>query len=191
MYMKRSRGFTLIELLVTISIMVILMTLAVVNVRSTQVNARDDERMADIENLARGLERRYNEGNSRVVGWTSQGSYPGNNEFLHATGSNYWCTANPALFNPCSVSGGYMTDFWPGTTVQAFTAPNGTFNSVKSQWNVAGAVTKQTLIDGGDYFYEPLTNTGAVCNNGDCTRFNLYYEKELDGTTQIKKSKNQ
>lgn len=191
MYMKRSSGFTLIELLITISIMVILMTLAVVSIRSTQVNARDDERTTDIENLARGLERRYNEGNSRVIGWTSQGSYPGYNEFLHATGSSFWCSPDPGYFSPCSVSGGYMTDFWPGTTKDAFTAPNGTFNSVKTQSDVAGAVTKATLIAGGNYFYEPLTNTGATCSSGGCTHYNLYYQRESDSTTQTKKSKNQ
>ena len=39
----KARGFTVVEILVVIIIMAILLTLAVVNVRSTQINARDAE----------------------------------------------------------------------------------------------------------------------------------------------------
>lgn len=40
MSMER-RGFTIVELIITITIMGILLTLAVVNVGTTQLNARD------------------------------------------------------------------------------------------------------------------------------------------------------
>lgn len=56
------RGFTIVELIITITIMGILLTLAVINVSSTQMNARDDERKADAEALSSSLEAYYGSG---------------------------------------------------------------------------------------------------------------------------------
>lgn len=59
--MKRL-GFTVVEILITITIMGILLTLAVVNLSGSQVNARDDERKADVEALQVNLETFYRSG---------------------------------------------------------------------------------------------------------------------------------
>jgi prepilin-type N-terminal cleavage/methylation domain-containing protein len=58
----RTRGFTIVELIITITIMGILLTLAVVGVGTTQMNARDNERKADIEAIALHLESFYRGG---------------------------------------------------------------------------------------------------------------------------------
>ena len=60
--MKRHEGFTLIELLITITIMVILLGLTVVNLRSSQATARDEERKTDVNIIARHLEVFYDSG---------------------------------------------------------------------------------------------------------------------------------
>ena len=60
--MKRREGFTLIELLITITVMVILLALSVVNLRSTQATARDEERKTDANIIARHLEVFYDSG---------------------------------------------------------------------------------------------------------------------------------
>src|SRR5690606_24639041 len=63
---KRLAGFTLIELLIAITIMVILLTLSVVALRSTQVSARDEKRKTDIDVIVRHLETFYKSGTDDV-----------------------------------------------------------------------------------------------------------------------------
>ena len=70
--MKR-RGFTIIELIIVIAIMGILLVLAVVNLRGTQVSARDEQRKANIDAIAQNLEIFYRSGTD---GSTAVGEYP-------------------------------------------------------------------------------------------------------------------
>jgi prepilin-type N-terminal cleavage/methylation domain-containing protein len=56
------RGFTIIELLVVITIMGILLTLGVANLRGTQINARDEERKGDVSSIATHLETYFKYG---------------------------------------------------------------------------------------------------------------------------------
>lgn len=56
------RGFTIVELIITITIMSILLTLAVVNVNTTQMNARDDERKTDVQTIGSYLDSFYSSG---------------------------------------------------------------------------------------------------------------------------------
>jgi len=199
--MARQRGFTLTELLITISVMVILMTLAVVSVRSTQLNARDEERKTDIENIARGLERRYIEGGPTnplvTMPWPAKGSYPGTKEMLHAMG------ASQATFNPTQVSGGYLTALLPGTTDKTFQAPNNTSGISFDMWcttsctsyNSASLATTMASINSfttiNKYTYSPVDRNNNICYNGDCVKFFLYYRSEVDGQLYTIKSKNQ
>ena len=56
------RGFTIVELIITITIMGILLTLAVVNVGSTQLKARDDKRITNIQSIGNYLDSFYANG---------------------------------------------------------------------------------------------------------------------------------
>lgn len=192
--MKSHRGFTLIELLITITIMVILMTLAVFSVRSIQVSARDNERKTDVEIIARGLEQRYKLGNPRLVGDT-KGRYPGANEIIHAQGWDF-CSL-PAFYNPCVVSGGYMTELLPGTTKDSFNT-NGVSTSgfvvpwqdhARSNPNHASNIAD---LQAGKYLYLPFTrDPNTICHNADeCVKFELYYRTEADGVIHVVKSNN-
>jgi len=56
------RGFTIVELIIVITIMGILITLGVVNLRSAQANGRDTERKTDIDTIAQHLEVYFTSG---------------------------------------------------------------------------------------------------------------------------------
>ena len=70
--MKR-RGFTIVELLVVITIMGALLILNVVNLRGSQISARDAERKVDIESIAANLETFYVAGSDTTQ---TVGRYP-------------------------------------------------------------------------------------------------------------------
>lgn len=187
--MRRRDGFTLIELLITVVVMVILLTLVVVNLRSSMVNGRDEKRKTDIEVIARGLEQRYSEGNPRATSASvEKGAYPGTNEILHAQGQSV------ASFTPPQIAGGYLTDLLPGTTADSFIPPNnGSFKVIcSSACQPAGT---QSVVDSattvGTYVYEPVDRYGNVCADAACVRFNLYYRSEVTNTVQTVKSKRQ
>lgn len=188
--MKRRDGFTLIELLITISIMLILLTLAVVGLRSSQANGRDEERKADAESIARGLEQRYTLGNPRASSTEiKKGSYPGTNEILHGMGFSR------VGFTPVQIEDGYLPDLLPGTSEKSLSAPGqGMSLDLMCVWSCSPAetssvVNSQTTIN--KYIYEPITSAGAICYTTDCVRFNLYYRTEVDNTVRKIVSKNQ
>jgi len=60
-HMKR-RGFTIIELIIVVTIMGILLTIGVVNLRGSQANGRDAERKVDVDTIALHLETYYTSG---------------------------------------------------------------------------------------------------------------------------------
>jgi prepilin-type N-terminal cleavage/methylation domain-containing protein len=187
--MKRRDGFTLIELLITITIMVILLTLTVVALRSSMANSRDEKRKSDVQVIARGLERRYYDGNPRATATEiEKGSYPGTNEMLHASGISI------ADFNPTQIVGGYLPDLLPGTTKDVFTTPTGgTFNlTCTSSCGAAGTMSVVSSAVGTDnYSYEPVDRYGNVCANNGCVRFTIYYKTEVDSTIHSVSSKHQ
>lgn len=196
--MKRASGFTLIELLITISIMVILMTLAVVNIRGTLVQARDEERKSDVETMARGLEQRYNVANPKLPSAAiavGKGSYPDVNEMLHALGFPR------AGFTPEEVPGGYLPELLPGTTKKTFKAPDVPYYiksvTLMCVWACQPAETQSVVdamttgINKENYVYEPIDRNGNICCCGGCIRYNLYYRTEADGALHVVKSKHQ
>lgn len=175
--MDRNHGFTLVELLVTMTIVVILLTLTVASLRTSQATARDEERKTDIEALARGLEQRYINGNGRATSADIQkGAYPGINEMLHGLG---WDRSG---YTPQQIVGGYMPDLLPGVSQANLTPPGGTFN-ISCIWACQPAET-QSYIDSvttiNNYVYEPIDSSGNVCSGNSCVRFNLYYRTEQD-----------
>ena len=196
----RRNGFTLIELLITLTVMVILMGLAVVMLRSTQVNARDNERASDVSTIARGLENRYDRNSlsrgdisSEVI--TAPG-YPSVDEIR-------WAMDNDIPGH--AKQGNFLTDDLPGTSATSFVAPNnGKFTVICT--SSCGAAENNTTINsafsGVDadqvaksnyYIYEPIMANGNICMSlsSECIRYNLYYIKEADGSRQTIRSKHQ
>ena len=190
--MKIRRGFTVVELVVVMTIMAILLVLAVVSFSNSRVDARDTKRKTDVENIARGLEVRYREGNPRVSApsYVTKGSYPGVNEILHMSGTDRGAQG----FSPAQVTNGYLPQGLPGTQKSNY-SPKGDLDgfSVACLGAVCaeGTHAKATNPTINEYVYEPVSANGNVCSNGDCVRFNIYYRTEKDNQVRKITSKNQ
>lgn len=186
--MQTRRGFTIVEMVVTLAIMAILLTLTVVSLDQSQVNARNAKRRADTQAIARGLEVRYKQGNPRASessGMTNPGQYPGINEWSHVQGVDMGATWTPTI-----VSGGYQTDEYNGTTSSNFSPPTSGSGSVfkiictgAGCTQPAGNITQITTAMGSNndnYVYEPVDSSGNPCSGSGCVAFNLYYHLEGD-----------
>jgi prepilin-type N-terminal cleavage/methylation domain-containing protein len=169
------RGFTIVELIIVITIMGILLTLAVVNVNSSQTNARDTERKDDVSALAANLEAFYRAGNG-----TTSGRYPslviaGNETTLSST----------------------LKDL----DLKAATAPNATnatasFIAATNDIQTTTGVLPQPSVS--QYVYQPLqvasgTTNWTRCLNEtqECRKFNIFYRLEGDNTVYVTTSLNQ
>ena len=184
--MKRSKGFTLIEILVTITIMVILMTLAVASVRSTQVRARDEDRKNDAENIVRQLDSLYTKGfsfpypdSSTTV--TLRGSYPTTDQMDNDdTVKAIFAELPPKVL---------ISPNWESISI----GPADDNTSVQSP-----SATDEDSANAPAYIYQPFATDGALCTDAylvanptqECRKFNLYYKTETNGTVVVLKSKN-
>ena len=169
------RGFTIVELIITITIMGILLTLAVVNVNSTQMNARDSERRADIESIATALESFYSIGTD---GSTNFGRYP-------STGLNNNTTAITKNLRDVDLKS-FMAPGIDDPTLTFIASTNiGTEKSIQTTAGVSPQPTKD------QYVYQPIQTDGGVCAGIDCRKFNLFYRLESDGIVYKVTSKNQ
>jgi type II secretory pathway pseudopilin PulG len=168
--MKRNAAFTLVELLITITIMVMLLIIAVVNLRSNQANARDEQRKSDVNAIAQQLETYYESGTPT----TSAGQYPGTNDINTLAEIQ---TLLPDLDT---------NDLW---------APNVSTSSAMS-FTVATSTTTPTP-DINTFVYMPLTDSGGLCTTAgsttptECRKFNIYYALEATSGTQKVTSKHQ
>jgi prepilin-type N-terminal cleavage/methylation domain-containing protein len=167
--MNRKNGFTLVELLITMVIMVVLITLSVVNLRSTQMTARDDQRTSDVQAIAQQLENYYKLGSDNEPA----GQYPPTDDMgtetdvkasLRDIDSDVVRAPNVAPTDPISLIIATDTDpLTPTPTV-------------------------------GTYVYQPLQSDGSICGSAgdECRKFNLYYMLESEPNV-VKKiiSKNQ
>lgn len=169
--MRYQRGFTLIELLIVIVIMSILLILSVVNLRSGQVSARDQERKVDVENITRGLEGFY-------VNGANNARYP----------STY-------LSDPARTDA-FVTDALRDIDINSLKAPDvaAGSRSLTSATNVdettAGVRPVPTTAT---YVYQPLQPDGTLCTlvSQECRRYNIFYKLEADGIIYKESSKNQ
>lgn len=171
----KSRGFTVVELVITITIMAILLTLGVVNMRSSQANARDVERKTDVETIATHLETFYNSGTD---GQSPTYDYP----------------STALVSNGIS----YMTQILRDINIESLKAPgiddpNTTFIPATNNTQTTTGVLPQPAVD--QYVYQPINRDGNLCTvsneSVECSKFNLYYKTELDNVVHIVESKSQ
>lgn len=171
------RGFTIVELVITITIMGILLTLAVVNLNSTQVNARDSERKGDAESLALNIENFYTNQNATIA--SSGGTYPGTSQL---TDANIRLTLPDLDMKNAHAPG---IDESAPITLQAATSAEPSALTIQPRPAQANDI----------YVYQPLTANGTICTDpavsGDCRRFNLYYYNEAHNTVEMIVSKHQ
>lgn len=176
--MTRHAGFTVVELILTITIMAVLMTVAVVGLRSTQANGRDVERKSDTDIIARSLEQFYISTSSTGE---AVGRYIGTSAVTVSTlGSLMPDLSQDALHAPQIAT----TD--PISLVPAT-------NAVQTAAGVSPQPTTST------YVYQPLTynsgtSTYSLCTNHlttECRKFNLYYRLEKTADIQMIVSKQQ
>jgi prepilin-type N-terminal cleavage/methylation domain-containing protein len=174
--MKR-RGFTIVELVITITIMGILLTLAVVGLGATQVNARDTERKGDIEAIGLHLENFYNSDydEANFIG----GRYLATTQITEPQLKNLIPDLDPKSIRAPGVDAGQPISIVPAT------------NTITT---VAGILPKPSSAS-DKYVYQPLTATGTLCTDpvtsGECRRFNLYYYEESSNTIKMVTSKHQ
>ena len=156
----KQAGFTVIELAVVAVIMAILITLAVINVRSTQANARDTERQTDTENIATALESFYTSTHSNT--WTN--TYPGYSDM----------TRTGAIGTYLKTNTGDGTLQAPGLDVDYEWSIVVATNAVQT---TAGVLPAPTI---SSYVYQPLTASGTRCASyqNRCTKFNIFYRLE-------------
>ncbi len=184
------RGFTIVELLIVITIMGILLVLAVVNLRGTQAQSRDDQRTGDMQTLASNLEDFYSNGSGLT---TNLGRYPST-----ALVANLITTIDGPQTTPATVKTLANIDS------KAIIAPNKTtvaasFVAATNATQTAAGVTPQPDNSTVSYVYQPMyynqsTGAWALCTNDttqECRKFNLYYKTEVDGVVQMIQSRNQ
>lgn len=167
------RGFTVVELIITITIMGILLTLAVVNISSTQVDARDTERQSDVESIVNHLEVFYKNGAPNA---TTTGRYPSTQ--MLASGS----TSLKA----------FLPDLDPVTATAPGAADvNATFKAATNNTQTTTGVAPQPTNT--EYIYQPIQTNGDLCTaeSQECRKFNIYYRAEVGNTVMKVMSKNQ
>ena len=167
-----TRGFTVVELIITITIMGILLLLTVVNINSSQIQARDSERVGDIEAIQGALESFYEIG---TTGSTNINRYATTN----LTSSVAIMTSTLRDINTKSLMAPGISD------------PAQTFISATNNTQTTAGVLPQPTIS--QYVYQPIMPDGALCISGniDCRKYNLYYRLEKDNTVYMVTSKNQ
>lgn len=154
------RGFTITELIIIITAMGILMTLAVVNLSSSQANSRDTERKTDVESIALYLDTFYNSGSDNS---STLGRYP-----------------STVVTQDLETTKLMLRDI----DTKVITAPNETdstvtFKPATNQLQTTTTVTPQPEIN--QYIYQPIKSDGTLCTSEtqDCRKFNIYYKLEV------------
>lgn len=179
---KNCKGFTIVELIVTITILVILTTLVVVRLGSTQADGRDQERKIDVETIATGLELYYENGNAKT--FTPKGYYPGAAEFNTAA-------ALTPPFHEFLEGVSKISLEAPGMSVAESFKIDPNYTSSPIGGNSDGSYTDaqaRALLAQYPYIYQPLQRNNTFCASYvNCVKFNLYYLNEMsDAVVQIR-----
>lgn len=158
------RGFTIVELIIVITLMGILMTLGVINLRGSQAKSNDTERKVDVETIALHLETYYTNGVDDLTNHTV--TYPSTAIFANGTTSMVQYLRDidtksitaPGISDPTLT---FITATCSGSCVQT----------------IAGVIPQPTK---DQYVYQPLQSDGTLCTTDiqECRKFNLYYKLE-------------
>lgn len=169
---RHQAGFTVVELIITMTIMAILLTLGVVNLRSTQATGRDEERKTDVSNIALYLDGIYNSGTTANPDY--KGSYP----------------VVSAVSNAANIATWFADFDSRNLRAPNVTAPTYSITPATNATQTPSGVAPQPTIN--TYIYQPIDSNGALCTTqGDCRKFNLYYLLEAGGGAVQVRSKNQ
>ncbi|MES2876490.1 MAG: type II secretion system protein [Patescibacteria group bacterium] len=197
-----NRGFSIVEVLVTLIVIGILLGLGTVGLRASLANARDAERQADIEVIARGLEAYYDRGNPYYIAGGTKGSYPGSNMVV-SINKDGWCpgtifpdAGQAAKYSACK---DYWSDALPGVTQAALTPPGKSGKGLSNPWLQPESNPLQIMmpaitaaINDGYYVYKAMSDSDQHCyDDTGCTRYALIYKKETTDEVVIVRSKHQ
>jgi len=151
--------------------MSILLTLAVVNLRGSQANARDEKRKTDVATIAQQLEVFYDSGSDTT---TSTGVYP-----------------TTAMMNSEANVKSTLRDMDPGVLRDPTTSASSSISLVVA--SSTSTPTLASLNSGATYIYQPIDTTGALCTTTaqECRKFNLYYTLETNPSVLTITSKHQ
>ncbi len=168
-------GFTIVEVMVVTVIMVILLGLTVVNMVGQQSVARDNERKTDAENIARGLERYYNDpslGNGKYPDLTLAATIVSANRLPGVETANYYFTFN--------------------NNTLAFAVASGiTGTTAVTDTSATGQLTANNIIY-LPMMYSTANSRWEACDSGEeCTRYVLHYQSEASGTVTLKSRRQQ
>lgn len=153
----RMRGFTIVEVLIVLIAISVLVAIVASRFVSGQAQARDVDRRADIDTIARRLEIVYT---NRLLGVAS---YPRTTDITEGS------TALQELDREAL-----------RTTLVANSQPMSLVAATNSTATTAGILPQPTI---NQYVYQPLTSADTLCNATlVCVKFNLYYRQEISGT---------
>lgn len=167
------QAFSIVELIVAIAIMAILLTIGVVNFRSSQASSNDQTRAVDVDNFKLALESFYKTGFS---GSTTLNRYPSTDQL--SGGSTSVQTILPGFDLNNLIA--------PDSSSVANTLVMATNNSENTTDISPPPTTAQ-------YVYQPLTKDFALCTSTSmqCQSFNIYYRRETDNVVVMVSSVNQ
>ncbi len=153
---NKYKGFTIVELLIVVVVIGILASIVTVAYTGITARANDEHRVSDVEVVKKFL----------AVYYIKNGHYIKSDRFLDANAT-------------AALSTGPLKGLAPG----ALRGPSASTSTVSS-WGQWGG----NVITGGmDYSIKSFTSTNANCigvsyDDSDCTRFEIYYKTEENGS---------
>jgi prepilin-type N-terminal cleavage/methylation domain-containing protein len=163
--MKQRAGFTIVEIVITLTIMAILVSLAAVNLRSSVLQANDQERITDIQNIMTYQDSYYERNNNTYFPTTSASS-------------------------SAQIETWYTNIDRDNLRTPGVVAPN--YSLVVATNNTQTTAGVRPIPLKTTYVYQPLDSAGALCTAvPNCRKFNIFYLSDVDSTVQKMSSKNQ